>query len=113
MRNHVFLHSFCPGADWLIQEVRNGVVVESFAAPFSQNGYFFEYVGRLVTVPVEWPNRPYLVTLHVKFFQHLLDAYAKAATAAKAAKERRDKAAMQAGETLSQIPGITSSDAWL
>lgn len=108
--NDVFLHSCCPGADWLVEEFKNGIVVERFEPPYPQKGYFFEYAGTVVGRAGGRLDRPCLVTLPVKFFTYLLNEQAKAATAAKA---RRDKAAMLAGEALLHIPGVTSNDAWI
>jgi hypothetical protein len=108
--NDVVLHSCCPGKDWLIEQFRNGIVVERYDPPFSQKGYFYQYVGTIVGRAIEKPNRPYLMTLPVKFFTYLLNERAKSAAAAKA---RRDQAAMRAGEALLQMPGVTSTDAWI
>lgn len=108
--NDVFLHSVCPGANWLVEEFKNGIVVERFEPPFPQKGYFFEYVGTVMGRTGGRLDKPCLVTLPVKYFSFILNEQTRAAAAA---KERRDKAAMQAGEALMQISGVTSSDAWI
>lgn len=108
--NNVFLHSCCPGANWLIEEIRSGIVMERYDPPFFEKGYVFEYVGTVVGREVERQNRPALITVHGKLFKYLLDEQANAAAAA---KERRDQAAMRAGEALLQMPGVRSGDAWI
>lgn len=116
--NNVFLHNQCPGKDWVCYEMRDGILEETFyPSYFVKNGYRYEYIGTSSTIPFDWPNRPNLVTLDVKFFLHLFEAYERteAATERRAAavRQRAAAAAGQAGAAVSQLPGITSGDAWL